>query len=50
MDDIVGPLKIFSGQGRSPRKMGNLGFVTLGAGLGIAIGLVTLMVQWLTNV
>ena len=50
MDDIVGPLKIFSGQTRSPRKLSNLSSVALGASLGIAIGLATLMVQWLTNI
>ena len=49
VDDIVGPLEIIAGRGRSS-GLGNLGFVTLGAGLGIAIGLATLLVQWLTNV
>ncbi|RPG14798.1 MAG: hypothetical protein CBB69_010915 [Phycisphaera sp. TMED9] len=48
MDDIVGPLEIISARGRSS-GLGNLGFVTLGAGLGIAIGLATLLVQWLTT-
>jgi hypothetical protein len=49
MEDIVGPLQIIAGRGRS-KRLGNLGFVTLGAGLGIAIGLATLLVQWLTSV
>ncbi|MDG2021386.1 MAG: hypothetical protein P8J59_05510 [Phycisphaerales bacterium] len=48
MDDIVGPLEIMAARGKSP-GLGNLGFVTLGAGLGIAIGLATLLVQWLTR-